>query len=179
MRTRKRLVVPAAVLLISVAACSRRAQHRSVVAVEESAPSRIAGDDDWHNRAVIAMSQGKCEESLAILHSPEVTPRADLWTEDLIMANLACHMAGKGESFRDAARRLAVEGTSKYPDSSSLAQLRAMVEQIAGNKAQAIEWFERGKKVAQANLASHPDGPNAHRDRAVLEQADEAIAKLK
>jgi hypothetical protein len=149
------------------------------VTVEESAPPTIEGDDHWHNRAVVAMSQGKCEESLAILNSPEVTPRADLWTEDLIGANMACYLEGKGESFRDAARRLAVEGTSKYPDSSVLAQTRAVVEQIAGNKTQAIEWFERGKKVAQANLASHPDGPNAHRDRVVLEQADAAIARLR
>ena len=110
----------------------------------------IEGDDHWHNRAAVAVSQGKCEESLAILNSPEVTPRGDMWTEDLIMANLACYLAGKGELFRDAARRLAVEGTSKYPDSSVLAQIRGQVEEIAGNKTLAIEWFERGKTVAQA-----------------------------
>ena len=171
--------VAAAILLISGAACSRRGGTVRQERVEESAPSRIEGDDHWHNRAIVAMSQGKCEESLAILNSPDVTPRADIWTEDLIGANLACYRAGKGESFRDAAQRLAVEGTSKYPDSSVLAQTRGQVEGIAGNKTLAIEWLERGRKVAQANLASHPDGPNAHRDRVVLEQSDAAIARLK
>lgn len=178
MRVLKSLVVTAAVLVMTGVACSRQ-ERQTPAPMTEEPPSKIEGDDYWHNRAIIAMSHGKCEESLAILNAPDVTPRGDIWTEDLIIANLACYLAGKGESFRDTARSLAVEATAKYPDSSVLAQIRGKVEEIAGNKALAIEWYERGKKVAQANLASHPDGPNAHRDRVVLEQSDAAIAKVK
>jgi hypothetical protein len=177
MLLKKLFAVTAAILVIAGAACSR--QERQAATSVTPTESIIDGDDHWHNRAVVAMSQGRCEDSLAILNSREASPRADIWSEDLIMANLACYFAGRGESFRDAARSVVVQATAKYPDSSVLAQTRGQVEEIVGNKALALEWYERGKQVAQANLASHPDGPNAHRDRVVLEQSDAAIAEVK
>lgn len=172
-------LLTATVLLVLGTACYNRETPAPTELTSTAATSVTEGDDHWHNRAVMAMSSGRCEESIEILNARDVEPRNDIWSEDLIMANLACYMAGKGETFGATARQLAREATDRYPKSSVLAQVRGLVEQTMGDHRVAVEWYQRGKRIASENLAASPDGPDSHRDRAVFEQADRAIANVK
>jgi hypothetical protein len=137
----------------------------------------IGGDDHWHNRAVIAMAEGRCEDALTLLQAPETSPRAEIWYEDLIGANVACGAKGIAGNYKAEAMRLASEATAKYPDSSVLAAVRGGVYDSANATTLATEWYGRARDAAQANLRNDPDGPNAHRDRAILQHVDALLAQ--
>lgn len=171
-------LLPSTVVFLCIG-CSDSGEVARVETPEAAAEATVALDDHWHNQAAVATVAGRCEDALEILHRPDTQPRNAIWAEDVILANLRCYMAGKGDAFGTAAGEVARDATERYPESSVLAQDRGLVEQTLGDPDGAVKWYERAKQIATENLATSPDGPSSHRDRAVLDQMDRAIASAR